>query len=452
MALTALIGESHRVHLGTLSLIRWAAIAGQVAAIVIVHFGLGLPLTAALATVAASVVVNLTMPFRFGRKPAAKSSVAYYLAFDIVQLTVLLYLTGGLENPFAFLLLAPVAVSATVLSLGSTAALCGLALMAVGVLAVEHLPLPWRGPPPTLPTLYVLGVWSALAIGIVFFAVYTWRVAEASRRLSDGLAATQLALAREQQLSAVGAMAAAAAHELGSPLGTIAIIAGELERDVSSDSPFADDIRLLSSEAARCRDILAELARDPAGDHSPFSRVPVSAVVESAALRHDSDTIDLIIESAPEPGTGPGAEAGGEPHIASSPEIIHGLGNLVQNAVQFARSAVTVHTSWDSQSMRVLIRDDGPGFPTMILERVGEPYLSHRAPLTGRTEGPGRAGDKTGGDHMGLGIFIARTLLIRTGASLDFRNRAAGGAEVEVRWERAILEDENHQETARGPL
>lgn len=450
MAPTGIIGESHRVHLGTLSLIRWAAIAGQAAAILIVHFGLGfsLPLTAALATVAASVVVNLTMPFRFGGKPAAESSVAFYLAFDIVQLTVLLYLTGGLENPFAFLLLAPVAVSATVLSLASTAALCGLALMAVGVLAVEHYPLPWRGPPPTLPTLYVLGVWSALAIGIVFFAVYTWRVAEAARRLSDGLAATQLALAREQQLSAVGAMAAAAAHELGSPLGTIAIVARELERDVSPDSPFADDIRLLSSEAARCRDILAELARDPAGDQSPFSRVPVSAVVESAALRHDSDTIDLVLESAAEPG----ADGGGEPHIASSPEIIHGLGNLVQNAVQFARSTVTVHTSWDSQSMRVLIRDDGPGFPTMILERVGEPYLSHRAPLTGRTDGLRTASEKTGGDHMGLGIFIARTLLIRTGASLDFRNRTAGGAEVEVRWERAILEDDKRQETARGSL
>lgn len=458
MAQTGTIGDSHRVHLGTLSLIRWAAIAGQAAAILIVHFGLGfsLPLTAALATVAASVVVNLTIPLQFGRKPAAESSVAFYLAFDIVQLTVLLYLTGGLENPFAFLLLAPVAVSATVLSLASTAALSGLALVAVGVLAVEHFPLPWRGPPPTLPTLYVLGVWSALAIGIVFFAVYTWRVAEAARRLSDGLAATQLALAREQQLSAVGAMAAAAAHELGSPLGTIAIVARELERDVSPDSPFAEDIRLLSSEAARCRDILAELARDPAGDQAPFSRVPVGAVVESAALRHDSDTIDLILESAPEPGTElgtePGTEASGEPHIASSPEIIHGLGNLVQNAVQFARSAVTVHTSWDSQSMRVVIRDDGPGFPTMILERVGEPYLSHRAPLTGRTDGSEAAGDKTGGRHMGLGIFIARTLLIRTGATLEFHNRASGGAEVEVRWERAILEDTKRQETARGPL
>lgn len=176
--------------------------------------------------------------------------------------------------------------------------------------------------------------------------------------------------------------------------------------------------------------------------------MPVSAVVESAALRHDSDTIDLVLESAAEPG----ADGGGEPHIASSPEIIHGLGNLVQNAVQFARSTVTVHTSWDSQSMRVLIRDDGPGFPTMILERVGEPYLSHRAPLTGRTDGLRTASEKTGGDHMGLGIFIARTLLIRTGASLDFRNRTAGGAEVEVRWERAILEDDKRQETARGSL
>lgn len=431
MASAPALGESNRVHLATLSLIRWAAIAGQAAALLIVHFGLdfSLPLTAAMATVGASALVNLSAPL-FGRHSApTERRVALYLAFDIVQLAVLLFLTGGLENPFAFLLLAPVAVSATVLSLSSTAALCALALMVVAVLAVWHYPLPWRGPPPSLPTLYVLGVWSALAIGIVFFAVYTWRVAEAARRLSDGLAATQLALAREQQLSAVGAMAAAAAHELGSPLGTIAIAARELEREVAPDSPLAEDIRLLSTETARCRDILAELARDPANDQSPFSRVPVSAVVETAALRHDYEAVDLVMDAGPEPG----AEGTREPQIASSPEIIHGLGNLVQNAVQFARNVASVETTWDENSVRVVIRDDGPGFPTMILEKVGEPYISHRAP----------AEREQSGDHMGLGIFIARTLLRRTGATFAIRNRRSGGAEVEVRWERGILEANN---------
>jgi two-component system sensor histidine kinase RegB len=260
-----------------------------------------------------------------------------------------------------------------------------------------------------------------LAIGIMFFATYTWRVAQAARELSDGLFATQQALAREQRLSAMGTIAAAAAHELGSPLGTIAVVSRELSRDLPVDSPLAEDIALLRTETDRCRDILAALAHNPEEDDAPFSAVPVSAVVEEAAIRHQPETLSVIFDAKPmsENGLTP------EPRIRSAPEIIHGVGSLAQNAMQFAKSQVTVSTGWSDSQVRVTIVDDGPGFPLFVLDRIGEPYISFRM---------------TQDDHMGLGIFIAQTLLARTGAQLSFGNRREGGAVVEIRWPRAVIE------------
>lgn len=415
------------VRLRTLTLIRWVAIGGQVLALLVVHFGFGfpVPLAAAFSVVGASLLLNLIVmsghptPVRLGERAAAA-----FLAFDILQLAALLYLTGGLENPFSFLLLAPVAVSATILSIRSTFALCVLSVASITLLAVRHYPLPWAEGGFSVPQVYVLGTWVALAIGIAFFAIYTWRVAEEARRMSNALAASQLALAREQQLAALGGLAAAAAHELGSPLGTIAVVSGEIARDLPADSPISEDVRLLISETGRCRDILAELsARSDEGEDrsSPFVILPIHALVQAAAERHTQDHVAFSFEamSLREDDTGP------EPVVVRSPEIIHGIGNIIQNAVQFAHSTVYVTTAWDSESIRVSIRDDGPGFPTGVLEHVGEPYISSRA---------------DSGGHMGLGIFIARTLLQRSGAGVAFENDRMGGARVDIVWRRDQLE------------
>lgn len=420
------IGGTARIQLRTLALIRWTAIVGQAAALLVVHFGLefDLPILAALATVASSAVFNAMTTAGRPFERLGELEVASYFGFDIVQLTVLLYLTGGLQNPFAFLLLAPVAVSATILSLTSTIALSGLALACITVLSIWHLPLPWRGPAPVLPLTYVLGVWTALAIGILFFAAYTWRVAEQARQLSEALTATQLALAREQQLSAVGALAAAAAHELGSPLGTIAVAAREISRDLPENSPLAEDVDLLISETARCRDILAELAHNPAGDDAPFSSVPIGSIIESAAMVYRKETVTMLCQAAPRPDWLDSPE----PRIFSAPEIIHGIGNLVQNAVQFARQTVDIRTRWTDAMVEVRIEDDGFGFSPLVLERIGEPYMSVRMATDGEME-----------NHMGLGIFIAQTLLNRTGATVAFAN-SGSGATVTVRWDRDNLE------------
>jgi two-component system sensor histidine kinase RegB len=293
------------------------------------------------------------------------------------------------------------------------------AIAAISGLTEWHLPLPWRGQPPVFPIELAVGIWAALVLATMFIAAYTWSVAQEARRLRDAVAATQLALAREQRVSAVGALAAAAAHELGSPLATIAVVARELALDLPADSPHAEDAALLLSQSERCREILAGLARQPEEDGgSPYTRLPISALVEAAGEMSRNARVRLICAGA-------GGPAEDEPLVQRSPEILHGLNNLIQNAVQFARREVSVTTFWDAGMVTVEIADDGPGFPINLLGRLGEPYLSTR---TGA------------GGHMGLGIFIAQSLLERSGARVTFENLAEGGAHIAISWNRANLE------------
>src|SRR6266702_8297677 len=397
-------GGAAGVSLRRLISMRWVAVTGQAAAVLVVHFGLGfdLPVVPALAVVSASAIINLGHAVR--RRPQRRLSerdATITLAYDVLQLGLLLFLTGGLENPFAILMIAPVTVAATILSRRSVIVLSALAIIAITLLAVEHWPLPWLGPPPVLSAVYVFGIWAALVLSTFFIAAYAWSVAGEARRIRDAFAATQLALAREQRVSAVGALAAAAAHELGSPLATIAVVAKELVRELPGDSPHAEDAALLLSQSERCRTILAELAQQPEEDGgSPYTRLPISALVEAAGAPHQDQGVKLIFIR-----TGEAVEE--EPLVRRSPEIMHGLNNLIQNAVQFARREVSVTTHWDKTNVAVEIADDGPGFPAHLLGRLGEPYLSTRA---------GAA------NHMGLGIFIAQSLLERSGADLTFDN------------------------------
>jgi len=419
-----------RISLRRLVLIRWVAIAGQAVALLVVHyaFDFRVPLLAAFAVVGASVALNLFITFyrrvatRLGEREAA-----VFLGYDLLQLGFLLYLTGGLHNPFAILILAPVTVSATILSLRPVIALAVFAIAVITLLALWHVPLPWRGAAPVFPPELVLGLWTALVLAIVFIGGYTWSVAEEARRLRDAVAATQLALAREQRVSAVGALAAAAAHELGSPLATIAVVAKELVRELAADSPHRDDAQLLLSQSERCRQILAELAHHPDEEGaSPYTRLPISALVEAAGALHREPRIRLIFATTGEP-------ADAEPLVRRSPEIMHGLNNLIQNAVQFARREVSVTIHWDKTNVSVEIADDGPGFPAHLLGRLGEPYLSTRAGAE---------------SHMGLGIFIAQSLLERSGAELTFDNLVEGGAHVVISWNRANLEAQPRPDAA----
>ena len=422
LRLPAMRPPGARLH--TLIVLRWLAVSGQTLAILFVHFGLDfrLPLGLCLATVAVLVAVNLVSFLLFpSSHRLTDRGAAGFLALDIVQLSVLLYLTGGLGNPFSLLMLVPVTISATILSLASTAVLGALAMIATLLLAEFHLPLPWDAGGLLLPPLYLAGVAAALLLGLGFISIYTWRVAAEARRMSDALASTQIALAREQQLSALGGLAAAAAHELGTPLGTITLVAKELVRELPANDPSGDDVRLLLAEAQRCRDILANLARRP-DPEDPFPELPIGALVEESFGPHLRAGIELDIRLR---------GIGRQPLAPRLPEIMHGIGNLAENAFDFARARIEVDVDWDNDRISVTIADDGPGLSNDMLGALGEPYVTSRP--------------EDGG--MGLGVFIAKTLLGHTGAQVAFGNRPSGGCEATVTWRRALLERGEKKET-----
>jgi two-component system sensor histidine kinase RegB len=418
-----------RVSLRTLIAIRWVAVFGQLATVVLVRFGLGydFPFYPALAVIAVSALLNLaaTMQGRAGLRLGERDAFLY-LVYDVLQLSVLLYLTGGLQNPFALLLLAPLTVSAIILTRRGVMAMIAVTLACVTALAIWQFPVPQPGPQPSQlfdPALvYRLGVWAALSVAAIFITVYVWHVADEARRIRDAFAASQMALAREQKVSALGALAAAAAHELGSPLGTISVVARELANDLPDDSPHAEDVALLLSESERCRGILQDLAARPeTGGGEPFEVLSLTSLVEEAAAAHGRSGVSMTVD--PEP-----RDASKPPTTRRSPELMHGLGNILQNAFQFARTQVRVRAAWSRDDVVLTIIDDGPGFPPHLLARLGEPYLSGR-------------GEDGGNDaHMGLGIFIATTLLHRTGGQLRFGNAGRFGAQVVIRWKRHIFE------------
>lgn len=425
--IAAALGRPHgdserRLRLRTLILIRWIAIVGQAFTIALVHFSLEfrLPLWPLFGAVALSALINLGLSFGFAPTTRlTERSAALLLAYDILQLAFLLALTGGLQNPFSILLIVPVTLSATTLSLRTTVVLSSVVIAIATWLAVFPSDLPWYDGTFRLPRLYVGGLWLALVLGTALIAGYAWRIVHEARRLSDALVATQMALAREQQLSALGGLAAAAAHNLGSPLATIAVTARELANSVPEDSPLAEDVAELVSQTRRCREILKTLGQRPESEAlRPFARVPLSALLTTISESYGRPGIDLAV--AVERRDLDAAE----PQLTPTPELKHGFANLIDNAIKFARRRVRVEVCLHADVVAVRIEDDGPGFSPEVLELLGEPYIS-----SGRRS-----------DGLGLGVFIAQTLLARTGATLQFDN-LRDGARVTVRWRRAALDE-----------
>jgi two-component system, sensor histidine kinase RegB len=421
------------VRLDTLLRLRWLAVIGQTTAVLVVYLGLDfeLPIWACLAVIALTAWLNVALRLRFRMTQRIEPDrAAWLLAFDIAELAILLFLTGGLENPFAFLFLGPVLLSATALPPRLTLMLGGFAAACATVLIFVHYPLPWDADQPIeLPPIYTMGVWLSLLLAIGFIGAYAWQLTEEARQLADALAATELVLAREQHLSQLDGLAAAAAHELGTPLSTITVIAKEIEREMAPDSPHADDVKLLREQAQRCRGILAKLTQLSASAE-PFDRMPLSALIEETVAPHRNFGVAIKVALAPQPASPDAAEPIGR----RNPVILYGLGNLLENAVDFAGEQVEVTAEWSAEEISLTINDDGPGFAPEIMERIGEPYVTGRRSLRHSVD------VEAGG--LGLGLFIAKTLLERSGARLVFTNRTAPaqGACVRVRWARADFE------------
>lgn len=429
-----------RVRLNTLVNLRWLAILGQTVTVVAVGLWLSLEihLGICLLVIGAAVVANLVAMTVYPPSHRLSEAVAFwFLLFDLMQLSLLLFLTGGLNNPFALLFMAPVTISATSLSLRSTVVLAVVALILMSLLGGFHLPVQTQtGVVLQLPPLHLLGFWVSIAIGTLFVSGFAFRLTQETEAMSKALLATQTALAREQKLQDLGGVVAAAAHELGTPLATITLVSSELAEELEGQDSLQEDARLIRQQADRCRDILRSMGRAGKRDLHTQS-APIEDILREAASPHEDRgkvilyDFDALVDGAP------------RPVIRRLPEMIHGLRNLIQNAVDFAEERVWVDVRWSLDTVTVRVVDDGPGYPTEVISRLGDPFLRSRR-------------NRPDYEGMGLGLFIAKTLLERTGATVAFDNGSANwagtgrdrtGAIAEVTWPRTAIAQQD-----AGPL
>ena len=434
--------RSNWIRLRTMILLRWVAIVGQLVALTVAQrfYGLQLELGLCYLAVGVSVIGNLIAIFVFPEnKRLTEFENLLMVLFDVLQLGFLLFLTGGLNNPFSLLLLGPVTISAAVLTTRSTLLVGATAIVIVTILSEYHLPLRTQDNfILRIPDLFVFGNWIALVIAICFIGLYSRRVTSEMHSMSDALSATQLALSREQKLTDLGGVVAAAAHELGTPLATIKLTSAELIEELDDRPELQEDAALIREQADRCRDILRDMGR--AGkDDLHLRQAPLMTVVQEAAEPHTHR--GKVVQYTHDPDAG---EAIDQPAILRKPEIIHGLRNLVQNAVDFARATVWIEAHWTTDAITIRIIDDGNGFPPQLLGRIGDPFVRRRKSSSERAQRPEYEG-------MGLGLFIAKTLLERSGAELTFANGSDPyggwepdtphvGAIVEVVWPRAKVD------------
>jgi len=422
-----------RVRLDTILRLRWLAALGQLAAIFVVEQGLefDVPIVPCLTIVTLSALVNLALQIAFNPMQRLEPiHAAALLALNIIELGALLYFTGGLQNPFSFLFLAPVLISATALPARLTVSLSLLAVACTSVLMFFHQPLPWDSDEPLiLPPIYLVAVWFSIVLAIGVTSLYSFQVTEEARKLSDALAATELVLAREQHLTQLDGLAAAAAHELGTPLSTIVLVSRELQRALADNAQVSSqvgaDIKILREQAQRCRDILSKITQ-LSSTGAPFDRMKLSTLIEETVAPHRDFGVAIKVRIA--------VAASREPVGSRNPAILYGVGNILENAVDFARNVVEVNAWWNNDTVEIVVSDDGPGFAPDILKRIGEPYLSRRR---GFDDGPSEHAG------LGLGVFIARTLLERTGAKVSFTNRVFPdhGAVVQIAWPRSRFEE-----------
>jgi len=428
--------EDSQLRLQTIVRLRWLGVLGQLTAIAVValllHFRL--PVGWCLFLIACSAWLNVFLAVRFPARHRLSSRLAtVLLAYDIIQLAALLYFTGGVQNPFTMLLVVPVTVSAATLPPRHTIALALLAALATAVLLTTNFPLPWFSDRPLEhPLLYDFGMVTAVVSTMLFMALYARRLTRESKLMSAALTATELVLAREQKLHALDGLAAAAAHELGTPLSTIVLVTKEIQASIPHDSVLAEDIELLRQQALRCREILQKLTKHPTEQDPLHGNISLQEMLEEAAAPYmrDGKPIHIFVH----PASGMATAMQDQPLAARRPGVLYGLGNLIENAVDFAQVRVDLTGEWDLTSISVTLSDDGPGFSPEIIDTLGEPYV------TTRSAGGRKSESKAGG--LGLGFFIAKTLLERSGARVSLENRQPpqSGAIVRLIWPREAYE------------
>jgi two-component system sensor histidine kinase RegB len=423
-------GAIRRGHLRvrTLASVRWMVIVGEIGLLTaMAGMRYQAPYAPCAAVIVAGAFINLLTAISSpGQRVLGDREALAHLSLDILQLSALMSLIGGTANPFILVLIAPVTLAAATLPLRPLLILGGFASLMSMALTVVSLPYPSATIEPRLDLEYRMISGVANVAGTALIAGFVRQSVVEAARIALALDVTQAVLAREQRLSALGALAAAAAHELGTPLATISIVAKEMAREATTPT-VKDDAELLIAQSERCREILRRLAATPdKASDEVHERMSLRQFVQEVIEHHTGASREVRVEAIVT-----GAKDVKTPDIRRQPEIIHAFSTFVENAVDFARSEILVSARFDADTITIEVRDDGPGFAPEILAKLGEPYVTTR---------PGAEGSRTGHVGMGLGFFIAKTLLERTGAQVSFFNGKPRGAVVSARWSRHELE------------
>ena len=406
--------ENLNLDKSTLTILRYIAILGQFAAINIVFFYLDLkfPIKETYIIIFIGLLTNLFLQFKIKVIQLKDTYASLFLLYDIFQLSALLYFTGGILNPFIILLIIPTIVSSTFLSMGTTIILGVITSFLLFLLSYTYLPLPGlESNIFDVPNFYKQGILIAILIGLIFLSYFGIRFAGETKKRSEALNKLQEVISKEYELESLGGQAAAAAHSLGTPLATIAVVAKELKKEIGDDKNFSKDIDLLISQTKRCSDILKKISKKQIKDDIFLSSIKFEDLLEeiiNSFKETSSKKIELSIE-----------EDKNKIEIDRTPEIIYGLRNFIGNANKFSKSKVDVHLKSNDNEVTVIIKDDGPGFPDDIFNFLGEPYIKSKSKETGSNAG------------LGLGTFLGKTLLEKQGAKLSFKNHH-NGAEVKI--------------------
>ena len=411
--------ENLNLDKNTLTILRYIAIFGQFIAINIVFFYLELqfPLKESYIIILIGLITNLFLQFKVKVNQLKDTYASLFLLYDLFQLSSLLYLTGGILNPFSILLIIPTIVSSTFLSMGTTIILGVITSFLLFILSFIYLPLPGFDQNIfDVPNFYKQGILTAILIGLVFLSYFGIRFAGETKKRSEALRKLQEVISKEYELESLGGQAAAAAHSLGTPLATISVVAKELKKEIGGDKEISKDIDLLISQTKRCSEILKKISKKQIKEDIFLSIIKFEDLLEeiiNSFKETSSKNINLIVEND-----------NNKIAIQRTPEIIYGLRNFIGNAVKFSKSQVNINLRSDQKIIEIKISDDGPGIPEDIIQKMGEPYIKSKSK---------ELSDNSG---LGLGTFLGKTLLERQGGQLIFkRNSKLGGALVTLSWD-----------------
>jgi len=407
---------SNNILLSNLIKIRWIAIGGQSLAVLLVffYFKINFPIIACLSIIFLSVLINL-YSFYINKinNYLSDKEAFYFLLFDTMQLGILLFITGGIYNPFSLLLIAPLIISASYLPIVYSIGLLFLSVCVVLVISNFYFPINWNDSF-HVPKFFTYGLTLSLIVSLIFLSIYVYLFANSSRRISQALLETRLALDNQKKLSAIGSLSAAAVHELSTPLNTIFLILNDLrnEEGVKNNNNIKKEIDLLKLQADRCKNILLTLSKNPENlKDSFFNKTTISNLIKLSFDKFNNKKIKLKINLTSNQE---------EPVILFNDEMLYGIGNIVQNAIQHAVSILIINIYWDKDYLQITVEDDGSGFKNEIFDQIGKPYITKQS------------------KGMGLGIFIAKNLIENIGGSITFKNKKEGGASVEIKIKRVI--------------